>query len=146
MDIPAGTRLIEYTGEKITKAEALRREEQRLAEARSGRGGIVTIFDLNRRHDLDARDTPGPARLINHSCAANCAAENHRGHIWIVAKRDIAAGEEITFDYGFPLGEWRHHPCRCGTAVCAGFIVSRSQRWRLRRILRAEKKAARAAG
>ncbi|ACB77799.1 nuclear protein SET [Opitutus terrae PB90-1] len=140
--IPAGTRVIEYTGERITKAEARRREVQRLARASVGNDGCVTIFELNQRYDLDARDTDSPAKLINHSCAPNCRAENIRGHIWIVARCDIPAGEELTFDYGFPLSEWRLHPCRCGEPSCPGYIVNSGQRWRLRRLLRAEKRRA----
>lgn len=134
--IPAGTRIVEYTGERITKAEALRREQARLARARRGGDGSVYIFTLNRRYDLDGRSRGNPARLINHSCAPNCDAQSLRGHIWIVARRDIAAGEELTFDYGFPLSEWRLHPCRCGAPRCPGYIVNGWQRWRLRKELR----------
>jgi SET domain-containing protein len=72
--------------------------------------------------------------LINHSCAPNCRAEVVRGRIWIVARTDIPAGAELTFDYGFSLAEGRLHPCRCGAARCAGFIVNAAQRWRLRRL------------
>lgn len=144
--IPAGTRIVEYQGERITKAEARRREAQRLARAAAGRESSVTIFELNQRYDLDARDAKGAAHLINHSCAPNCRAENIRGHIWLVARWPIAAGEELTFDYGFPLHEWRLHPCRCGAPGCLGYIVNASQRWRLRRILRAAGRQAGASG
>jgi hypothetical protein len=74
--------------------------------------------------------------LINHSCAPNCRAETIRGRIWIIAQTDIAAGEELTFDYGYAFSEWRLHPCRCGAKTCAGFIVNAGQRWRVRRIIR----------
>ena len=134
--IPSGTRIIEYTGERITKAESVRREEARLRRLKRGGDGSVYIFNLNRRHDLDGRSRRNVARLINHSCAPNCEAQSVRGRIWIVAKRDIAEDEELTFDYGFPLQEWSRHPCRCGTARCPGYIVSGWQRWRLRRLLR----------
>lgn len=134
--IPRDTRVIEYVGEKITKAESRRRERERIARLHTGGDGTVTIFELNQRYDLDGRAPENLACLANHSCAPNCRAENLRGHIWIVADRDIAAGEELTFDYGFPLGEWRLHPCRCGATECPGFIVNQYQRWRLRRILR----------
>ncbi|PTX94507.1 SET domain-containing protein-lysine N-methyltransferase [Opitutus sp. ER46] len=139
-EIPAGTRIIEYTGERITKAEARRREEARLRRAERGGDGSVYIFNLNQRYDLDGRTRRNPARLINHSCAPNCESQTVRGHIWIVARRDIPAGEELTFDYGFPLAEWSLHPCRCGTPRCPGYIVSGWQRWRLRRLLRASRR------
>jgi uncharacterized protein len=137
--IPEGTRIVEYIGERITKPEALRREAQRVARQRSGGDDCVYIFTLNRRHDLDGRMPRNVARLINHSCAPNCRAEAIRGRIWILARREIPAGEELTYDYGFSFKEWRRHPCRCGAARCVGFIVARGQRWRLRKIPRAER-------
>lgn len=142
-DIPAGTKIIEYTGERITKAEAHRREEQRLARQRRGGDASVYVFELNGRYDLDGRTRRNPARLINHSCAPNCEAQNLRGHIWIIARHDIAAGEELTFNYGFGFHEWRLHPCRCGTRRCVGYIVEAHQRWRVRRLLRAERRGTR---
>lgn len=137
--IPDGTRVIEYTGERITKAEARRRETQRLARQRAGGDASVYIFELNQRYDLDGRTRRNIARLINHSCAPNCRVETIRGRIWIIARRDIAVGDELTFDYGFRFSEWPRHPCRCGSPRCPGFIVAGDQRWRLRRIPRAER-------
>ncbi|MFT3869088.1 MAG: SET domain-containing protein-lysine N-methyltransferase [Nibricoccus sp.] len=139
-DIPDGTRVIEYTGERITKAESRKREEQRLERQKRGGDDCVYIFDLNKTHDLDGRSVRNIARLINHSCAPNCRADNIGGHIWIVARRNIAVGEELTFDYGFPYAEWRLHPCRCGAKRCVGYIVNKEQRWRVRRLLRGKKK------
>lgn len=139
--IADGTRIIEYVGERITKAESKRREARRVTDQRKGREACVTIFNLNRRYDLDGRAAHNVARLINHSCAPNCRAEQIRGRIWIVARRDIAIGEELTFDYGYPLKDWSLHPCRCGARLCPGFIVDSRQRRRLRRILRQERRA-----
>ena len=141
--IPDGTRVIEYMGERITKPEALRREVQRLARQRKGGDDCVYIFNLNRRHDLDGRARGNIARLINHSCTPNCRTTIVRGRVWIEAGREIAVGEELTFDYGFSFTEWRNHPCRCGSRRCAGFIVGSHQRWRLRRLSRSERATAR---
>jgi len=138
--IPCDTRVVEYAGERITKAEARRREEQRLERQRRGGDDCVYIFDLNKKYDLDGRTTRNIARLINHSCTPNCRAETIRGKIWIIARREIAAGEELTFDYGFPYGEWRLHPCRCGSPRCVGYIVNKPQRWRVHRLLRGRRK------
>ena len=137
--IPQETRIIEYVGERITKAEAERREELRLARLAAGGDGCVYVFELNQRHDLDGKVAWNPARRINHSCAPNCETRNVRGRIWIFALRDIAPGEEMNYDYGFDYSEWRAHPCRCGAAGCAGFIVKFGQRWRVRRVLAAER-------
>ncbi len=137
--IPDGTPVIEYTGERITKTEARRREQQRRARERAGGDGSVYIFTLNARHDVDGRTRRNVARLINHSCAPNCRVEIIRGRIWIIARRDIPAGAELTFDYGFGLADWPRHPCRCASRRCPGFIVGSAQRWRLRRIPRPER-------
>ncbi len=131
--IPQGERLIEYVGERITKAEALRRDEARRARLAAGGDGCVYIFEVTKRHDIDGDVPWNPARRINHSCAPNCDSEDDRGRIWIVARRDIAPGEELTYDYGFSLSEGRNHRCRCGAPECVGFIVAKGQRWRLRR-------------
>jgi hypothetical protein len=135
--IPDGTPVIEYTGERITKVEATKREAQRLARQSAGGDDSVYIFNLNRRHDLDGRTRRNVARLINHSCAPNCRIDVIRGRVWIIARRDIPTGAELTFDYGFAFAEWPLHPCRCNTPRCPGYIVNSAQRWRLRRIPKA---------
>jgi SET domain-containing protein len=137
--IPAETRIIAYDGELITKAESDRREEKRLAREASGRDGCVYIFQLNKRHDIDGSMAWNSARLINHSCKPNCRAEIIRGKIWIIAKREIPEGAELTFDYRYGFSNWREHPCRCGTDRCVGFIVAAEYRWRVRKILKAER-------
>ncbi len=134
--IPAGYAIIEYRGEKITKAESARREARRLDRVRRGHDCSTMTFRLNRRHDIDPRRHGNMSRYINHSCAPNCRAEKRRGRIWIVTLRDIAEGEEISFDYGFRYRHWAANPCRCGAPECPGYIVEKSQRWRLRRTLR----------
>ena len=112
--IPAGARVIEYVGEKIDKAESLRRCE----------AGNEYIFALDETHDLDGLVGHNIARFINHSCAPNCEAGPAGEKIWIIALRDIAPGEELTFNYGYDLIDYREHPCHCGSAGCAGYIVA----------------------
>ena len=112
--IAQGTHIIEYLGERISKAESLRRCEQ----------NNEYIFTLTDHEDLDGNVQWNPARFLNHSCAPNCDAELENGHIWIVANRDIKAGEELTFNYGFDLESYRDYPCHCGAPECAGFIVA----------------------
>lgn len=114
-DIPAGTRVIEYVGEKISKAESLVRCE----------ANNEYIFTLDDEWDLDGNVEWNPARLINHSCAPNCEAEiDDDNRIWIVAVRDIKAGEEVTFNYNYDLEDYREHKCRCGAPECVGYIVA----------------------
>ena len=113
-DIAAGTHVIEYVGEKITKAESLRRCES----------ANEYIFSLDETCDLDGNVPWNPARFLNHSCDPNCEAEPDGGRIWIVARRGIRAGEEITFNYGYDLEDYREHLCRCDAVECAGYIVA----------------------
>jgi SET domain-containing protein len=134
-----GERVIEYVGERVTKGEAWRREQKRLARLAAGGDGCVYVFELNQRHDIDGGVRWNLARRINHSCEPNCEVQVVRGRIWIVAVRPIAAGEELSYDYGFDYTDWREHPCRCGAATCPGYIVKSSQRWRVRRALAAAK-------
>ena len=112
--IPQGTRILEYQGEKISKDESLRRCEQNNA----------FIFSLNPEQELDGNVAWNPARFLNHSCAPNCEAEKDDDRIWIVATRDIPAGEEITFNYGYDLEEYKDYPCHCGSPQCVGYIVA----------------------
>jgi uncharacterized protein len=133
--IPKGTRVLEYVGERITKAESNRRDAVRLAKREKGEDGCVYLFEINQRHDIDGAVKWNTARLINHSCEPNCETEKARGHIWIAAVRDIAEGEELTYDYGFDWENWEDHKCLCGKPSCLGYIVKTNQRWRVRRIL-----------
>jgi SET domain-containing protein len=112
--IPAGTRVIEYIGERIDKAEAARR-----CEAEN-----YFIFTLDDEWDLDGDVPWNPARFLNHSCAPNCEAELDEGRIWIVTTRAIAQGEELSFNYGYDIADYEDHPCRCGAPNCLGYMVA----------------------
>jgi len=140
-DIEAGTRIIQYVGEKITKKESTRRALEWEAAARKKGEGLVYIFDLNKRYDLDGNKPNNPAKFVNHSCDPNCEAVNYDGEIWIVALRDIKAGEELGFDYGYDIQHFMDHPCRCGSANCIGYIVAREFWPKLRKLLKNKKKA-----
>ena len=112
--IPEGTPIFEYVGERISKSESLRRCEANNAY----------IFHLDDEYDLDGNVEWNPARLVNHSCAPNCEAAWEEGHILIRALRVVRAGEELTFNYGYDLLDYREHPCRCGAPECVGFIIA----------------------
>lgn len=113
-DLRKGTLVIEYVGRKVSKKESLARCEQ----------GNEYIFRLDDDCDIDGNVEWNPARFLNHSCSPNCEAELIDGKIWIVALRDIKDGEEVTFDYGYDLEDYREHVCRCGSPDCVGFIVA----------------------
>ena len=113
-EIAASSTVIEYVGEKITKAEALLRCEAENA----------FIFALDDEFDLDGNVIWNPARFLNHSCAPNCEAGVKEARVWITAMRDIAPGEELTYNYGYDLEDYREQPCHCGATECVGFIVA----------------------
>ena len=112
--IRQGTRIVEYVGERISKSDSVRRCEQ----------NNEYVFTLNDEQDLDGNVAWNPARFLNHSCAPNCEAELEDGHIWIIAARDIRAGEEITFNYGYDLVDYQDYPCRCDSPRCVGYMVA----------------------
>ena len=84
----------------------------------------LVFFDLDETTDLDGNVEHNPARFINHSCSPNCEAQSEEDRIWIVALRDIKAGEELGFNYGYDLEDYLEHPCRCGAKNCVGYIVA----------------------
>lgn len=68
----------------------------------------------------------GPADYVNHSCDPNGGLS---GQIALVAMRDIAAGQEITFDYAMSDGsDYDEFTCECGSPNCRGTI--RGSDWR----------------
>jgi hypothetical protein len=136
-EIPRGARVIEYVGPKVTKAVGWKRAHAWMEKSNGTGKGAVYIFELNSKQDIDGNVPWNTARLINHSCRPNCEPRIVRGRIWIVARRRIVAGEELTYDYGYDLEHWEHHPCRCGAANCIGYIVGQEHRRKLRRLLRA---------
>lgn len=123
-EIPAGTYILEYVGERVKGEESLRREKEQEAGERDEHGhGGVFLFELGDGWDIDGSVEWNTARLINHSCEPNCEYRIERGKIWIVALRDIKQGEELSYNYGFDIeGYWRR-PCKCGSKKCVGFMV-----------------------
>ena len=117
-DIPQGTRIIAYIGEKISNQESARRRAE----------GNAYIFHQNYRYAIDGKTLANTARYINHSCDPNCAVEKTDGTLWIVARRAITAGEELSFNYGYEITHYRDNPCTCGAEQCCGYILAR-QYW-----------------
>lgn len=122
----AGTRVVQYLGRKITKAESMRQCEL----------NNPFIFCLDNDHDLNGDVAWNPARFLNHSCTPNCEAQHLDDGIFFVAIRDIEAGEEVTFNYGYDLENFREYPCHCGSPECVGYIVAEEFHEPLRRTTR----------
>jgi SET domain-containing protein len=103
--ITKNSRIIDYAGEKISKKESAAREVRQVARGR------IWCFTINRGWVRDAEVGGNLARYINHSCRPNCYAQVIGDTIWIRASRNIAAGEELTYDYN--TGGDAGIVCRC---------------------------------
>ena len=127
-DIPKGAKIIEYVGEKITKKESEKRCDIVLEQSQKNPElGAVYIFELNKRYDIDGNVSYKTAKYINHSCEPNCEAEIEDNHIWIKSLRDINQGEELGYNYGYCVDDYKNHPCRCGSSRCVGYIVDEDE-------------------
>jgi len=129
-EIPKGTRIIEYVGEKITKAESERRAQIQLEKSENHTvDGGVYIFELNKKYDIDGKVLWNPAQYINHSCNPNCEVEIIKGKIWVISLREIKKDEELSYNYGYDLSEYKEHPCVCGSKNCVGYIIA-EEHWK----------------
>ena len=138
-DIPQGTRIIEYVGEKVSKEESEKRENQTLQESKQDSDkGSVYMFELDDVYDIDGNVDWNDARFINHSCEPNCEIKIMDGHIWVYALRDIKDGEELSYDYGYDVELFKKHPCKCGSPNCVGYIVAQKHRDELKKALEAK--------
>jgi uncharacterized protein len=123
--IAKGTRVLEYAGERISKAEGDIRYDGRPFTYLFGVGDGEVVID---GHSM--------AMFVNHSCDPNCETDEEDGRVYIESIRDIAPGEELTYDYYLYDGE-DDAPCTCGSKECRGSMYS--PEW-LRKMRRAEAK------
>ena len=110
--IPARRKVIEYTGEKISRRETKRRANER---------ELTYLFTLNSYWTIDGAVGGSGAEYINHSCEPNLTSKIVKGRILYVSLRDIHAGEELTIDYRFDKHVERV-ACMCGSERCRGTI------------------------
>src|SRR5215831_7918626 len=99
--IPKGRKVIEYTGEKISRRETKRR----------GQGSVTYLFTLDSYWTIDGAVGGSGAEIINHSCEPNLFSCIQKGHILYMSKRPIKRGEELTVDYRFS-DDVDHVKCR----------------------------------
>jgi SET domain-containing protein len=109
--IPARRKVIEYTGERISRRETKRR----------GDGPVTYLFTLDDYWTLDGAVGGSGAEIINHSCDPNLYSCIMKGHILYLSQRAIKPGEELTVDYRFAK-EIERVRCRCGAPACRGTI------------------------
>ncbi|KAF9238992.1 hypothetical protein BU15DRAFT_88198 [Melanogaster broomeanus] len=112
--IARGEMVIEYVGEVIRAQVADKREK---VYERQGIGSSY-LFRIDEDLVVDATKKGNLGRLINHSCDPNCTAKiitiSGEKKIVIYAKQDIELGNEITYDYHFPI-EQDKITCLCGS-------------------------------
>lgn len=112
--ISRGDRVVEYTGPRISKEFADEKYENSPTTYLFGLGNGDTVIDGH-----------GTAMFINHSCAPNCETEEIEGRVWIVALRNIAVGEELTYDYQlYDGGDDDAARCTCGAKTCRKTMYS----------------------
>ena len=117
-----GTRIIEYKGKIISGDSA----DDKYGE---DEGTHTFLFLLENNLVIDANYKGNSSRWINHSCDPNCEAEEEDGRVFIDARRDIRAGEELTYDYNLVVEERytptlkRLYACGCGARTCRGTIL-----------------------
>jgi len=123
--IPAGARIIEYRGKRITEKQAEKRFGQDPENPYH-----TFFFSLDSGKLIDGGDEGNDARWINHSCEPNCEAQEEKGRVYIHALRDIRRGEELSYDYGLIIGERltktvkAAYACRCGSPECRGTMLA----------------------
>jgi SET domain-containing protein len=123
--IPKGTRIVEYTGERVSHKEANRRYNDAVMKRHH-----TFLFTIDEKTVVDAGVGGSDARFINHSCEPNCEAVIEDDRIFIEALRNIRRGEELFYDYAYEVDEpldpetaRARYPCRCGTPSCRGTIL-----------------------
>jgi SET domain-containing protein len=111
--IPKGRRIAEYTGPRLTKDEADVLYEGSPLTYLFGLGDGAVVIDGHCT-----------AMFINHSCDPNCETGEEDGRVWITAIKNIAAGQEITYDYCLYDGGDDEATCNCGATNCRGTMYS----------------------
>ena len=118
-------KLIEYVGERISHPVADDRYDDE-----SMRNHHTFLFSVSSRTVIDASRGGNDSRFINHSCQPNCEAVIENRRVFIYARKPIAPGEELFYDYGYERDgsetdeDEQRYSCRCGAKKCRGTILA----------------------
>jgi hypothetical protein len=108
--IPAGTSVATFGGTALTRMDFAKFEAERRSRSLQVNTDLLFLGPPSRE----------PGDSINHSCEPNCGMRNATT---IVAMRDIAVGEELTFDYAMSdTSDYDEFDCNCGTTMCRGRV------------------------
>lgn len=128
-DIAEGETIIEYVGEIISWPDAQARHPHNPDDSNH-----TFYFHVDETRVIDALYGGNSSRWINHCCAPNCEADEQGGRVFIKALRNIAAGEELNYDYGLIIDERytpklkAEYPCWCGVQTCRGTLLAPKRR------------------
>ena len=133
--IRKGTRILEYTGERISNKEADRRYDDDNMKRHH-----TFLFTLDSKTCIDGsiKTGGGDASFINHSCEPNCEAVITGRKIFIHALHTIEPGTELAYDYQYErTGEndaklEKFYVCKCGAPNCRGSIMKPAKKKRSR--------------
>ena len=122
--IRKGTRIIEYLGDRVSHQAADKRYEDH-----DESDNHTFLFIVDKHTVIDAGVGGNDARFINHQCEGNCESVIENRRVFIEARRDIAPGEELGYDY--EIGREKDDPpnvdeiyaCRCGSPKCRGTML-----------------------
>jgi uncharacterized protein len=115
--IAEGAHVVEYTGPRLTKGQA----DELYSERKD-----TYLFCIGEGETVIDGDSV--SAFINHSCDANCETDEIDGRIWIIALRDIAAGEELTYDYNLYDGDDDDEAlCHCKVRTCRGTMYGEEE-------------------
>jgi histone-lysine N-methyltransferase SETD1 len=140
--LPAKCAALEYVGEIISDANADAREaaeKRSIVDAAAANGRVASPAELARASTymfaldpvngtvVDAARKGNATRFVNHCCEPNCVTRvvvvGGEKKILLFTSRDVAAGEELTYDYMFkPDLPENEAPCDCGADTCRGII------------------------
>jgi uncharacterized protein len=102
--------IVTYSGRRIPTKDAQTRERY---------AGAKYMFEISARWTIDGSSRRNLGRYANHSCRPNAEAVLRKGKIAILAIREIAPGDEITYDYGKDYFDLFIKPKGCRCAGCA---------------------------